>query len=275
MMAGDSSRESLTKLLNASGFAFQLAVEDAAAKVGGDFPWKVTRREHPWKTDLGDGFIDLVLTRGAVNLAVECKRTRDGMWVFIVSNDGDVSRSHAKICWANTAPHRKPLSDWGDIQIYPTSPESDFCVVRGSGERDSPMLERLGSLVAESATGLASDILTIREGYDRTEIIVPVVVTSARLFVTRLDPTRVDLATGDAADLEFIEVPHVRFRKSLSLQRSDDFIEPERIADLAYGSERTIFIVNSLHLAEWLRAFQVNSDSAPWFSARARANAGG
>jgi hypothetical protein len=250
-------------------------VEDAAATVGGEFPWKVARREHPWKTEFGDGFIDLVLSRGAVNLAVECKRTRDAVWIFLVSKEGDVSRSHAKICWASTFPQKKPLSDWGDIQIYPTSPESDFCVVRGTGEKDAPMLERLGSLVAESAWGLACDILTLREGRDRTEIVVPVIVTNARLFVTRLDPAQVDLASGDAADLDFVEVPHVRFRKSLSPRGSDDFVEPERIADLAYGSERTIFVLNSLHFAEWLKAFQVNLSSSPWASARARADAMG
>lgn len=274
-MTADTSPENLAKLVNASGFAFQLAVEDAAAHLGGESPWKVVRREHPWKTDLGEGFIDLVLTKGAVNLAVECKRMRDGIWIFLVANDGDVSRSHAKICWANTFPHRRPLSDWGDIQLYPTSPESDFCVVRGSGEKDTPMLERLGSLVAESAWGLGSDILTLREGFDRTEIVVPVIVTSATLFVTRLNPGKVDLANGDATNLEFIKVPHLRFRKSLSPRRSADFTEPESIADLAYRSERTIFIVNSLHLAEWLKAFHVNFDSAPWASARARANAEG
>jgi len=36
---------------------------------------------------------------------------------------------------------------WGDFLLDPVSPEASFCATRGSGESDSPFLERLGSVL--------------------------------------------------------------------------------------------------------------------------------
>jgi len=75
----------LARLLNASGFAIQMAVEHAVRSSGGH-NFEVVAREHPRRDPQHEkeGYIDLVLQSSAVMWAVECKRARDATWVFLV-----------------------------------------------------------------------------------------------------------------------------------------------------------------------------------------------
>jgi hypothetical protein len=271
----DSDDDKLTRLLNASGFAFQLAVEEAVRKGKYRSPWRVTGREHPWATDTGRGYIDLVLTQGKIHLAVECKRSRDAVWMFLMPDADQMSRSHARVCWTQTVPQRAPLAGWGDIQVHPNSPEADFCVVRGQGERDAPLLERIASSVVESVEGLSADFLEIGKESRSLNVIVPVIVTTAELVVSKFAPSDVNLRTGEIEKAQFTSVPHVRFRKSLAAASAPDEYEPESLEALSSGSERTVFVVGGSHLAEWLADFEVDArtGNTPWELARGRADA--
>lgn len=100
----------LGNLLNASGFAFQLAVEAVARAASSHTDWVVAAHEHPWEHPMGGGYIDLVLTTGAAYLAIECKRTRDATWMFLMPDAKQQRRSYARICWTNTVPQQRPLS---------------------------------------------------------------------------------------------------------------------------------------------------------------------
>ena len=73
-------KNDLIKLVNASGFAFQLAVEHAVCSSHGH-NFQFVSREHAWRDADADrgGFIDLVLQSSAVTWVVECKRTRDDL----------------------------------------------------------------------------------------------------------------------------------------------------------------------------------------------------
>ena len=257
-----------TELVNASGFAFQLAVEAAVRAAAGRTGWSLAAREHPWGSPTGGGYIDLVVSTGSVHLVVECKRTRDATWVFLMPDPEQRSRSHARVCWTNTLPQQRPLCGWGDIQVYPASPEADFCVIRGQGERDKPLLERLGAGLAQAADGLASHLLQLREQVGSTDIVVPAIVTNATLMLASFSPKDVSLESGEVDNADFDIVPHLRFRKSLAAASMPDEYEPEQLRDLSAAAERTVFVINAVHFTSWLDTFEVDISSEPWRSAR-------
>lgn len=265
----------LNDLLNASGFAFQLAVEAAVRAHPGRLGWRIAAREHPWTTKEDQGFADLVLTCGNVYLVVECKRTRDASWLFLMPDKDQLERSHARIAWIDTVPHKEALAGWDDIQLYPSSPEADFCVVRGQGEKDRPMLERIASEVVAAADGLCADLITIHERSSRTKLVIPVIVTNAELIVGEFDPASIDLARAEVDHAIFRAVPHARFRKSLGPGALPDDYEAEELRDLSFAAVRTVFVVNASGFVAWLNAFQTDAPSAssPWVAARNRANA--
>src|SRR5262249_25748498 len=78
--------EEFRKIVNASGFLFQLRVENEIETTQLDHRWTVLAREHPWQDVASDrnGYIDLVLGKANVRLVIECKRTRDADWIFLV-----------------------------------------------------------------------------------------------------------------------------------------------------------------------------------------------
>lgn len=265
------------KLLNASGFAFQLAIEAAVRAAPGRIQWRVVGREHPWKSESSSGFADIVLTCGNLFVVVECKRTRAAAWMFLMPDVEQMSRSHAKVAWVDTKPHRQALAGWGDIQVYPSSPESDFCAIRGQGENDRPMLERVAAQVVAAADGLCANLVTLHERSARSKVVIPVIATNAELVVAQFDPSAVDLTGAEVMDAKFKSVPHVRFRKTLGTAAADLDYEPEELRDLTEISVRSVFVVRASSFTDWLGALDISpSDgSGPWASARSRADAMG
>jgi len=266
----DSAAAKLKSLLDASGFPFQLAVEQAVRSLPESKGWRVTGREYPFRTANGTKYIDLVVSNGMTHLVIECKRSREATWVFLMPDEKQIKRSHARICWTDTKPQRRSLMGWGDVQVDPASPESEFCAVRGQGEKGTPLLERIASATSEAADGLARDLLKLRRGEDVSNVVIPVIVTNTDLVVSAFHPSDVDLLTGDVNAPDFSAVQHVRFRKSLADSAVPDEFEPEFLDDLAAASERTVFVVRSSHLAQWLDDFQMSApdQSSPWVNAR-------
>lgn len=269
--------EKLKDLLNASGFVFQLALEDAIRRAPLSGQWRITGREQHWTFGGDSGFIDLILSFGNTHLLIECKRTRGATWLFLMSDKEQMDRTHARICWTDTAPNRRPLAGWGDTQIYPASPEPSFCVVRGQGERDAPLLERLATAVVTSADGLASEFLKLENDPNDTNLIVPVIVTTASLYLGAFDPVDANLGTGEIDKVAFSKVQSVRFRKSLAPSEVPIEYEAESLRDLSAASERTVLVVEASSFLSWLRdlQFQATTSSSPWILARKRTEATG
>jgi hypothetical protein len=193
--------------------------------------------------------------------------------MFLMPDKKQLSRSHARIRWTDSRPQRRDLSNWGDIQVYPRSPEADFCVVRGQGEKDAPLLERIAASVAEATEGLSADLLELRRGSWRTNVVVPVIVTTADLVLSQFNPAEIDLKSGEVASATFTTVPHVRLRKSIALSQIPDDFEPEGLHDLSAASERTVFVVSGDHFISWLDEFEIGDFSKPWETARNVSNA--
>jgi hypothetical protein len=87
--------EDLIKLINKSGFPFQLRVEHEIQRTKSDHKWELASREHPWSSTTNNelyGYIDLVLNHSEMpgdRLVVECKRIkgddeRQLQWLFLI-----------------------------------------------------------------------------------------------------------------------------------------------------------------------------------------------
>ena len=255
----------LDQLVNASGFLFQLAIEHRIRESTEGHRWHVRAHEYPWRVGDHEGFIDLVLAKGAGLLVVECKRARDGVWVFLVPNNRAQPVSSARCLWvAGREQDGATAAEWGEIHCAPGSHEAEFCVVRGGGEGDRALLERLASTLLTSIQALAEEELEIlrrkHKGY--YGLYLPVIVTNADLQVCCFQPSAVDLGTGDLTNSQFTSVPYIRFRKTLSNEAPAN-AKPDDLTEAAALRERSVFVVNARNLEQFLSELKIGG-ALPW-----------
>lgn len=173
-----ANEEETLKQLNKSGFPFQLCIEHVIRITTSEHNWGVASREHPWrKPDSGSsGFIDLVLSRDDFpgdRLVIECKRikgddSRQLQWLFLLP-DPNSSPTQEMSClevWA--APPTKAAHGgwqdhriWEDLQVNPSSFQSEFCILTGDDPKRQPILESLCAELLESLDGLAGEEVNI------------------------------------------------------------------------------------------------------------------
>jgi hypothetical protein len=201
-------------------------------------------------------------------MVVECKRTTDASWVFLIPS-GQSQTKRARLLWTSEGfmppvMVRRKIYEWHDFHTKLLSYESPFCIVRGQGEKDTPMLERLSSLLLRSIEGLANEELGFKgESGGVRRLYTPVIITNTKLFTCQYDPNDVDISTGQLGKANFVEVPFVRFRKNLSSSTPDHKHSDLQNANLY--NERTVFVVNSNDIREFLAdldfPYKLN---APW-----------
>ena len=240
----------LLSITNASGFPFQLRVANLVETTSIQYGWRVLVREHPWNNpETGEaGFIDMILARDHVRLVVECKRVQQGQWVFLLppaASHKTFARSFATL----------KVPDWVNCAFEPLSAESSFCVVRGTGEKDRPLLERLAACVSCAAESFGRQELTVERnaGLDIPTIYVPVIVSNVELVACDSDPAQIDVTTGSISpgDASFATIPLIRFRKPLTPR-----IDLSRFSDVSSvnrDAERTVFVINAGGLPEFLK----------------------
>jgi len=269
----------LLSLVNSSGYLFQLRVEHEIKQSSSEHGWDVVSREHPWKdaeTDT-DGFIDLVLEQrySHQRMVVECKRPQDANWVFLVPNDEpEPFTTRTRCAWLDSGKDRKPISGWDDLDFLPNSFESAFCIIRGTGERDHPMLERLSKLLLKSVECLQEEELELyRAQFPHVRIYLPAILTTAELKICRFDLGRVSLKDGKISSAKFESVPFVRFRKSLKTELTPN-AKPSDLQEANRDKERTILVINAMELTRTLREWQFDKrwdrGPGPWQLARER-----
>src|SRR5690242_14203321 len=83
----------LLALVNSSGFPFQLRIAYEIRHMTPGAGWDIISEEHAWKDETGnEGFIDLVVGGNTaydrLRMIMECKRTRNADWVFLVPLNG-------------------------------------------------------------------------------------------------------------------------------------------------------------------------------------------
>jgi hypothetical protein len=258
-----------SRIVNAAGFLFQLRVEHELKSrviLPGSI-WHIVGVERRWVHSQSgtEGYIDLILDTGTFVLVIECKRVTDGLWVFLTAK-GTAPMKRARLLWTHHKPGSKPVADWSDFTIHPPSPEAMFCVVRGHGETDSPMMERIASNLMHATEALAEEELRLHQVSDlpKTRAFIPLIVTNAELAVCHYDPASVDLSTGRIDGTSTETTALVRFRKSLSSgipQRAPR----HTLEETGHENQRTVLIMNSTSLTQVFKELEVPfTGSWPW-----------
>lgn len=272
------------KLINDSGFPFQLRVEHEISSTSNTHQWKVVSKEHAWKDERSgdEGFIDLVLRHQnmILEMVIECKRRRGeaARWVFLVTDEQKQYKRNIRCLWADSIPNKKALHGWADFSIIPSSPESEFCAVAGQSDRDKPMLERMSEELLNAMECLAFEEMQLAQLQNPPEshrcIYIPAIVTTARLDVCRIDPADISLDDGtvppDKGNIETVDF--VRFRKSLSTELTSGF-SPSNLEGANRDKERTILIIHAPKISRVLEGWDLKKldsfDKTPWEIARA------
>ncbi len=270
------------KYVNSAGFAFQLAIEEIVKREAGRHGWAVTSYEHPWMNGETPQFLDLVLTRGTIHLAVECKRHRDALWTFLVADPRGTAEPRRRLRAPNlrnidTSDGRSAFTSLTDFQVEPVSWESSFCSVPGAGEGDRvSTIDRLCGELTRGTDALLGQLHSVRSRNnkfgrqempgDESAIGLPVIVTTAKLMVCRFDPAIVGLDRGeiDPTSVTPFEVPFVRYRKSFDalIQNAPDPHQGvDSLESLHRYAERTVSIVGARYLVDWLSDLSVRRAS--------------
>ena len=249
-----TTRQAVLNALLASGFPFQTAIAEIARQVPG---YNVLAEEFPWRDETGtDHFLDLIIFKRDFNLIVpiECKKTQKEILTFLqstaaVQRDSVRARSvYLNQIQDSTMRFELFCADW---DIKPKSEESSFCVVSTSDSgRDQRMLERDAQLLIRGADAFGRYVKEQRRTQppeQPDQVIVPLIVTNAKLFQARYYPGDISLETGQLPtsprpDISSIE--WVRFRKAFTASGRD-------------AGERTIFVVTANSLQKFLRELEI------------------
>jgi hypothetical protein len=247
--------QDLLNLVNASGFLFQLRVEQEITSTQSKHGKAVLAREHPWAHPVthDEGFIDLITTAGTNGKIIfECKRLRDAGWVFLIHPSATPTKS-ACILWRKRLSDDMPATAWDDFSLKRQSLEAEFCVVRGQADTQVPMLERLCASLLASVEALANEEIAYPQevGWAGVRFYFPAIVTTAHLYICRADPAAIDLTSGELSNAIFEEVPYIRFTKSLPTTLGSSRL-PSNVPQAARESRRTVFVVNASHLTPFL-----------------------
>lgn len=242
---GTETPRTVMASLLASGFPLQTAIAQVTRTVPN---WAVVRQEIPWDDGGGPQFLDLVVRKlPHLIVAVECKKTAKEAWTFLQPGGTKSNVQRTRCLHTHQIPdstRRIELfsSEW---LITPESAEAMFCVVSTSDSgKDSRLLERDAQLLIRGTEAWAT---WFKEQFKEKDpqvdrLILPVIVTTAKLFVAEYDPSQLSLDTGtlDARTTSITPVDWVRFRKAFTSQRSSG------------EDDRTVFVVRAFAYQQWL-----------------------
>ena len=127
------NEEALRKLVNDSGFPFQMRVEREVRAHEREHNWHVEASEHAWTNSRQGtgGFTDIILKKydspeATLWMVIECKRTRADGWVFLGQRE---SRGEVYTL-ANHRGNECPVwHEMDSYQDYLYCPESEYCAV--------------------------------------------------------------------------------------------------------------------------------------------------
>ena len=247
-LMAEPTDQNLTKIIEAalrgSGFPFQTAVRHAIrthpAKYGihaSEYPWRNRKNE--------DSFLDLVANNRQLVLTVECKKTKQEKYVFLLplggANTGEIS--DFRCLRLDVEPDTKAARVCCEThELDPQCPAAEFCVV--STNNKERMLERDAAMLISATDAFAHDKLEWQKLIIPPPfLIVPILITNAEIYTVRYEPTEVSLKWGEFEKMpqEQNHVPWIRFAKTFVAGSGRDI-----------GS-RSLFVVNASHLDEFLR----------------------
>ena len=125
------------------------------------------------------------------------------------------------------------------------------------------MLERVAAETTAAVEAIAiEEHSVITERQYGLRMYVPVIVTTARLLVSRFDPKLVALQTGEASAVSHEVQPWMRFRKQFLSRYAVQPKNPEwEFSELAAAKEKMIYGVNVQSFADFLGKWEVTNNS--------------
>lgn len=260
----------LRKQINASGFPFQLRVENEVRASQQTHGWHPIAGEHQWVNpgSGAGGFIDLILRREidpwtSWYMVIECKRTRGGRWVFL-SQAECRERNDAHALLTLRQPDESVSSVWVREKFMPATRVSSFCAVPGQADKQTPMLERISAELLDSLESLAEEELAMGRKPPQGDravraVYMPVVVTNTQLVACQFEPAEVNLQEGVLEDSsgQFESVPFIRFQKSLATRFATNKV-PMNLKEANTESQRTILVVHAPSLPHFLGLWRVS-----------------
>jgi hypothetical protein len=270
-MAEDNS--SFLNYVNSSGFAFQMRIEEEILKEPNR--WRLAGKEHRWQDESGQsGYIDLLVEFfGKFRVLIECKKQKDKNWIFLKTK----SSQHKGTCSFLWSRKYKPIDQisfptdfaaWDTFSFSPSSYISAFCTMQGQGDNIRTLLEKTASELTHAAECLAKEELSFSpiKDFPHEKIYIPVIVTNATLTVCSFASSNVDISTGELSleNAEFETVPFIRFQKGLetNILSATTQLGIQRqleLHEINAEKERTVFVVNSENLLEFLKSLNLDS----------------
>jgi hypothetical protein len=249
----------LRKLVNASGFPFQLRIEHEVRRTQGLHGWAVVGQEVPWRHGLTEitGFADLVLEQGIMRLVLECKRIAEpGAYVFLVpsTDHGPQGSMNRVVCYsARSGRGINFVSGWAETSVLPASAEAAFAIV----SKERPPLERLGAELTIAVEALAFEGLQIHasEEHGRTWVYFPLLVTTAPLYICHFSPGDITLSKGYLEAGRFEQIPLVRFRKALSTDTVSSSVRG--LTEALAAKQRTLLVVHASQIVPLLQQWRM------------------
>lgn len=251
--------------VNASGFPFQIAVEALVNDTRDQHGWHTRYTEHSWTNiETGEsGFIDIVLenSHGTLSFVVECKRVKDTAWIFLIDEDQRKNRRHAKSFVLNKSYEKTKRFEWLDLTLDPSTPQSQYCVIPGTDQRNKSLIERVAADLVSSTEGLALEDKSLSlDDRNILKVYFNVIVTTATLQICRFDSASINIEDGTLNDADFEEVPYLRFRKQLNpVYKIPKIFSVAGSHDIARAKENTVFVVNSKYLVQFLKEFEIDN----------------
>jgi hypothetical protein len=254
-----TTKEQIQSLLDSSGFPFQSAVTEHISRTTNSHNYYVYLSEHPWYDEISSesGFIDLVIQHGCVRIVIECKRVKNGVWLFTVPNKSEPTIETARLPWQG----RNPSSikhGVAEFLLEPCSYQSRECILRGQDDDNRTLLERLGGKLLHSIDAMMKEDAQIDGvGDPETFVYIPCIITTAELVVASVDPNEVSIEDGTVTKFECKTVDFIKFRKSLVNNLSHG-ASPAHLADASQDKERSLLIMNSKNLDRTLKNVAIN-----------------
>jgi hypothetical protein len=227
--------------LGGSGFPLQTAVVAAL----GSFGQFTIEQEVAWQEAGGTHrFLDIVASINHVRICIECKALRGEKLVFLLPHNPP--QSETANVWAVYLRRmddstRRPIVAYGRSATAPLTSESIYCVSIGKGSGESRLIEREAQPLVRGTEEYAKDRCGKFVG-DDSVLCIPVLLTTASLFVAEYDPLSIPLGDGiyEAREEHVRPVPYVRFTKEFT-------------ADGAEGTRlRTVIVAQAASLNDLL-----------------------
>jgi len=235
----------LLDALSASGFPMQTAVAAAIRSLG----LYEVQEEIAWRDpDGADKFLDMVAVGGGVRVLIECKKTLQDKFIFLLPETGEPRQRQPTLrgVYLYQIPDStlRAAVAWGRISTLPTSFDSMYCVTKTSSP--NRLLETNAQALVRATEAYALDRCKgFRPQAHEAKSIpcIPVLITNAPLFVARYRPDAVSLDSGiyQARSEHLSAESAIRFTKQFTTSLD---IETR---------ERTVLIAHTSAIAELFR----------------------